>query len=160
MIALPTLTAARAAIAPYTLAIKVGLAVALLVAVLAFAWRASVWRDGWQQRDVAKAAQATAEAALRDERDCLKGTACARRIADLARDGAEAVRKATEDAQEAARAEQARVAAEGQAAVERATAAASVARVRLLEAEARLRKSLAEDATCAEQAAEVIRCNY
>ena len=157
---LPALDAARAAIAPYTLAIKIGLAVALLVAALAFAWRVTVWREGWQERDAAVAAQATAEAALKAERDCREGTACARRLADLARDGELAVSRAVAAAQEAAKAEQARVAAEGQAAVQRATAAASAARVRLAAAEAKLRKSLAEDATCAAQAREVIKCDY
>lgn len=156
---LPTFDAAKAAIAPYTLAIKAGIAVALLVAALVFAWRASVWREGWQARAEAVAAQKTAEAALAAERDCREGTECADRIVDLARDGAEAVRKATEAAAEAARAEQARVAADGQAAVQRAEKAASVATVRLREAEARYRDALSRPETgCADQAREPLRC--
>jgi len=159
-VTLPTLDAARAAIAPYTLAIKIAAGVALLIAAAVLWWRVGVWHDAYRTlgREVAK--REAAEANLAAEIACEQGTACAQRAEANARDGAEAVRKATEAAQEAARAEQARVAAEGQAAVQRAAAAASVATVRLREAEARLRKALAEDASCAAQAAEVIKCAY
>lgn len=156
---LPTLDVAKAAIAPYTLAIKVGLAVALLVAVLVFAWRVSVWREGWQARAVAVAEAVAARDALADERDCLKGTTCADRVDRLATDGAAAVETARQAAQDRAREEQARIAADGQAAVQRAEAKASVAAVRLREVEARYRAALSTpESGCAEQAREPLKC--
>jgi hypothetical protein len=157
---LPTIDAAKAAIAPYTLAIKIAAGVVLLIAAAVLWWRVGVWHDSHRAlgREVAK--REAAEANLAAEIACEQGTRCAQRADENARAGADAVRKATEAAQEAARAEQARVAAEGQAAVERAAAAASEARVRLRDAEARLRKAMATDASCAAQAAEVIKCAY
>jgi hypothetical protein len=153
MIAIPTLDAAKLAIAPYMLAIRIAL-LAVLAIALAFAWwRISTWRTGYHEREAAIAA-------LKAERDCLDGTACAGRAVQAAATGAAAVEKARQAAQEAASAEQARVAADGQAAVQRAEQAASVVAVRLRDAEARLRRSIAEDATCAAQARETIKCAY
>jgi hypothetical protein len=157
---IPGLGAARLAIAPYLLWVKVA-AVAILAAAIWGSWHTVT---GWREDSRALAGEVdkrkAAEANLADEIDCLEGTACAARLARLAADGEAAVDKARQAAQEAAREERARAAAQGRAAVERAEKAASVATVRLREAEARLRKSLAEDATCAAQAAEVIRCDY
>jgi hypothetical protein len=153
MIQLPTLAAARAALEPYMVAIRLAL-LAVLAIALAFAWwRIATWRTGYHEREAAVAA-------LKAERDCLDGTACAGRAVQAAATGAEAVEKARQAAQKAASAEQAKVAASGKAAVSRAEKAASVAAVRLRDAEARLRRSIAEDATCAAQAAEVIKCAY
>ena len=156
---IPALDAAKAAIAPYTLAIKAGVVVVLLIAAAVLWWRAGVWREGWQAREAAIEAKEAAEANLADEIDCLEGTACAERIARLSADGEAAVQKARQAAQEAAQQEQARVAAEGQAAVQRAEKAASVAAVRLRDAEARYRDAISRPETgCAAQAREPLRC--
>jgi hypothetical protein len=160
MITIPTLDAAKLAIAPYMLAIKVAAAALMLIAAAVLYWRIGVWHEGFLEREQAIAGRAAAEKALQAELDCLDGTDCANRAVLAAAEGLEAVEKARQAAQEAASAEQARVAAAGQAAVQRAEKAASVAAVRLRDAEARLRRSIAEDATCAAQAAEVIRCEY
>jgi hypothetical protein len=160
MIAIPTLDAAKLAIAPYMLAIKIAAAVVLLIAAAVLYGRIGVWHEGFLEREQAIAGRVAAEKALQAELDCLDGTDCANRAVLAAAEGLEAVEKARQAAQEAASAEQARVAAAGQAAVQRAEKAASVAAVRLRDAEARLRRSIAEDATCAAQAAEVIRCEY
>jgi hypothetical protein len=157
---IPGLDAAKLAIAPYLLWVKIGAAV---VAALLLWWG---WHTvtGWREDSHALAGEVkkreAAEVRLAAEVECLTGTACENRAIRFAADGAVAVEKARKAAAEAASKEQARVAAEGQAAVQRAEKAASVAAERLRDAEARLRRSIAEDATCAAQAAEVIKCSY
>lgn len=146
-------TAGRALVAPYLGWIYVAVAVAVLAGVGWGVWRVMSWRAGFLERDAAVVA-------LQAEKDCDVGTACETRAIAEARAGQDAVDKARAAAQEAAQAQQAKLAADGRAAVERAQAAASVATVRLREAEARLRRSIATDATCAAQAQEPIRCDY
>ena len=156
---LPTVDAARLAIAPYMLAIKLAAGVIVLIVAAALYWRIGVWRTGYHEREAAIEAREAAEANLADEIACLEGTSCADRIARLSADGEAAVQKARQAAQEAAQQEQARVAAEGQAAVQRAEKAASVAAVRLRDAEARYRDAISRPETgCAAQAREPLRC--
>jgi len=146
-------TAGRALVAQYLGWIYAVIALAVLAGTGWGVWRVMSWREGFLERDVTVAA-------LKAEQSCDRGTACEARELRAASDGQAAVDKAVKDAAEAAEREQAKLAAEGQAAVERAQAAASVATVRLREAEARLRNSIATDVTCAAQAREPILCDY
>lgn len=156
---LPTLDAARAAIAPYTLAIKVAAGVLVLIVAAVLWWRVGVWHDAYRTLGRETAKREAAEANLAAEIACEDGTACAQRAERLAADGRAAVDTALRAAQEAAMAEQAARDAEARAAVERAQAATAAARVRLSEAEARYRAAISDPASgCAEQAAAVIRC--
>ena len=146
-------TAARVAVAPYLDVIRLVASLAVVIATVVLVWRIHAWREGYLERDAAVAA-------LKAERACEAGTACAGRAVKAQADGQAAVAAAFRAAQEAARKEQARIAAEGQAAVERAQAAAARATADRLKAEARLRESIATDASCAAQAREPIACDY
>lgn len=146
-------TAARMAISPYLDVIRLVASIAVVIATVVLVWRIHAWREGYLERDAAVAA-------LKAEQACETGTACAGRAVKAKADGQAAVAAAFRAAQEAARKEQARVAAEGRAAVERAEAARARAVADRLKAEARLRESIATDASCAAQAREVIACDY
>ena len=146
-------TAARVAVAPYLDVIRLVASLAVVIATVVLVWRIHAWREGYLERDAAVAA-------LKAERACEAGTACAGRAVKAQADGQAAVAAAFRAAQEAARKEQARIAAEGQAAVERAEAARARAVADRLKAEARLRESIATDASCAAQAREPIACDY
>ena len=146
-------TATRVAVAPYLDVIRLVASLAVVIGTVVLVWRIHAWREGYLERDAAVAA-------LKAERACETGTACAGRAVKARADGEAAVENAFRAAQEAAREAQARIAAEGQAAVERAQAATARAVADRLKAEARLRESIATDASCAAQAREPIRCDY
>ena len=98
--------------------------VAVAAAIALFVWRVLVWHDVYK---TAKADLKAAHAALADERSCLKGTACAKRLVDLQRDGEKAVADARVAAQKASAKEQAKRDAEAATEAGRLLAAASVA---------------------------------
>lgn len=92
-------------------------------AVAILVWRILVWHDFYR---TGRKAIATAEASLEAEQHCDEGTACAKRLDKLQKDGEAAVETARQAAQEAARAQQAKLDAEHAREAERLKAAASV----------------------------------
>ena len=146
-------TAGKAFVGQYLEIFYAIIAIAVLVAAGWSVWRVMSWREGYLEREAAVAALAA-------EKQCALGSDCSSRALQQAQDGLDAVERTRATAAEAASKEQARIAAAGQAAVDRAQAAAAQATAGRIAAEERLRRAIANDATCAAQAREVIACDY
>jgi len=134
-------TTLRGVVAPWLSAtwLRILIPVAGVALVALAGWRVHTWHESHRQLGVV-------QDALQAERDCVAGTACADRLAQLRTAGIAAVETARRTAQERASAAQAKRDAEVGAEVERLTAAASEARVK---AEAWRRKYEASLATAA-----------
>ena len=143
----------RGVVAPWLSATWLRVLIPLVVVALigVAGWRVSVWHEAHRRLGVV-------QDALQAERDCVAGTACADRLAQLRTAGIAAVETARRTAQEAAGREQARRDAEVRLETERLTAAASEARVKADRWRARYEAALVSNQACSAWAQAPVPC--
>jgi len=128
--------------------VRLGIGLAVLVALALTAWRVSAWHSAYQTREATEAASKALSARLKAEERCEVGSKCEARLKGAREAGELAVAKAQATAAEAARAAEAKMAADARAAVERAAEAARAAGVKARAWEARYREATRTDAAC------------